>query len=248
MMDFELDKDAASPREELQAQELKLWKQWKRTGDPHVMGAIVDSMKPIIQQTVSKFRDVTIPPSAIEAEAMKHVVDGIRTYDPRQGVKLSTYVYSRMPKVNRFVYEHQNVGRIPEHRILKINAYNAAREELRMRVGREPSAVELSDELGWDLKEVERMERELRKEVIGSVLEAGGSDFSFLGSSETNRVLNYIYYELSPQERVVFENVSGYAGKPILKDDREIARKAGITVEDVKRLKRSIAQKIERRM
>lgn len=241
-----MDKSAIT-REELQANEMRLWRQWKRTKDPKVMGELVDSMQPIIQQTTGKFKDVTIPRSAIEAEATHQAIIGIQTYNPKKGAKLSTHVYNRMPKVNRFVYEHQNVGRIPEHRVLKINTYQTAYETLQSDLGREPSAMEISDELGWSLPEVERMERELRKEVIGSVLESGGNDFSFMGANEENKVLGYIYYELSPQEKVVFENVSGYAGRPILSDN-QVARRLNMQPEEVRRIKRRIADKIGRRM
>jgi DNA-directed RNA polymerase sigma subunit (sigma70/sigma32) len=89
------------------------------------------------------------------------------------------------------------------------------------------------------------MERELRREVPETaVMDA---DFSFTQTSDAQKILNYIYYELSPNEKVVFEYLTGWAGKPKLDED-EIAKRVGVTRERVKKLKASIAAKVRQRM
>lgn len=158
---------------------------------------------------------------------------------------MGTHLTNYMQKVNRFVYEHQNVGRIPEHRITQIGTYNTVKADLEDRLRRQPSAAEISDELTWSLPEVERMERELRAEVPESaVLD---SDFSFAAQTEAQKILNYIYYELTPQEKVAFEYITGWAGKPKLSDE-EVANKLGVSRERVKKLKSGITAKIAARM
>ena len=60
-------------------------------------------------------------------------------------------------------------------------------------------------------------------------------------------MLSFIYYELSPQEKVVFEYLTGYAGKPKL-DEQGIATAIGATRARVKKIKAHIAAKIKSRM
>jgi len=231
--------------QELKAQELSIWKDWKKSQDPKKLGQLLDSIHPIILSTMKKFESVPLPPSSINAEAKKQAIQAFKTYDPKAGASLGTHVYNYMQKVNRFVYEHQNIGRIPEHRIMKIGTFQAVKDDLRNKFGREPSAMELSDELSWSLQEVERMERELKREIPESSIQ--DVDFSFTATTDAQKILNYIYYELSPQEKVVFEYLTGWAGKPKLTED-EIALRVGLTRERVKKLKAKIAAKIKARM
>ena len=89
------------------------------------------------------------------------------------------------------------------------------------------------------------MEKELKREVPESAVQ--DVDFSFTATNDAQRILNFIYYELSPQEKVVFEHITGWAGKPRLEPE-EIALKAGVTRERFKKIKASIAAKIRARM
>lgn len=238
-----MEKDAITS--DAKASELALWKQWHKTKSQATLGQLLDSVKPIIVTTVKRFESVPLPPSAINAEAKKQAINAFRTYDPEAGASLGTHVHNYMQKVNRFVYEHQNIGRIPEHRITQIGTFQTVKSELREKHGREPSATEIGDELNWSHAEVERMERELKHEVPESAVQ--DVDFSFTQTSDAQRVLGMIYYELTPQEKVVFEYLTGWAGKPRLSEE-EIAPKAGITRERVKKLKANIAAKIKMRM
>lgn len=229
----------------LRDRELALWKDWKKTGDPVALGQLMTSIQPIIGMTVKKFHSVPLPPAAIKGEAMKHALGAFKTFDPKAGASLGTHVANHLQKVNRFVYEHQNVGRIPEHRILQVGTFKSVKSELRYKLGRDPSAAELADELNWSPQEVERMERELRREMPESA--AMDVDFTFTATTDSQRILNYIYYELSPKEKVVFEYLTGWAGKPRL-SEAEIASKVGASPARVKKLKAKIAEKIRGRM
>lgn len=237
------DKIAVS--DEHKAGEIKLWQSWKKTQSQRDLGKLLTSFHPIIVSTVKKFESVPLPPSAIQAEAKIQAIKAFETYNPHAGASLGTHLHNYMQKVNRFVYEHQNIGRIPEHRIVQIGTYEAVKSELREKLGRPPSAMELSDELSWSLAEVERMERELKREVPESAIQ--DVDFTFTQSTEAQKVLGLIYYELTPQEKVVFENLTGWAGKMKL-SEQQVATQNNMTRERVKKLKAAITAKIKARM
>lgn len=239
-----MEKDAAVDARR-KATELSLWKEWRKSERPETLGQLLDSFGPVFTQTVKRFESVPLPPSAILGEAKRQALHAFQTYNPKAGASLGTHLHNYMQKVNRFVYEHQNVGRIPEHRITQIGTYKAVQAELREKRRRDPSAAELADELNWSLPEVERMERELKREVPESAVD--DVDFSFSASGEAQRILQYIYYELTPQEKVVFEHLTGWAGKPRL-DEAEIAQRLSLTRERVKKVKAAIAAKVKARM
>jgi RNA polymerase nonessential primary-like sigma factor len=225
--------------------ELSLWRDWHKTKDPQKLGQLLDSVHPIIVTTVKRFESVPLPPSALIAEAKKHAINAFASFDPKGGASLGTHVHNHLQGVNRFVYEHQNIGRIPEHRIVQIGTFQSVKSELKDKLGRDASATEIGDELNWSHAEVERMERELKREVPESAVK--DVDFSFAQTTDAQRVLSFIYYELSPQEKVVFEYLTGWAGKPKL-DDHAIGSKIGATRERVKKIKAHIAAKIKARM
>jgi DNA-directed RNA polymerase sigma subunit (sigma70/sigma32) len=238
-----LDKESSVP--ESKAHELALWHDWSKTKSQATLGQLLDSIHPMIVTTVKRFESVPLPKSALVAEAKKHAISAFESFDPKGGASLGTHVHNHLQGVNRFVYEHQNIGRIPEHRIVRVGTYQSVKSELRDKLGREPSATELGDELNWSHGEVERMERELKREVPDSAVQ--DVDFSFAQTTDAQRILQYIYYELSPQEKVVFEFLTGWAGKPKL-DDHAISLKIGATRERVKKIKAHIAAKIKARM
>jgi DNA-directed RNA polymerase sigma subunit (sigma70/sigma32) len=227
------------------ANELALWKDWHKTKSQATLGHLLDSIHPMIVTTVKRFESVPLPPSTLIAEAKKHAISAFESFDPKGGASLGTHVHNHLQGVNRFVYEHQNIGRIPEHRIVQIGTFNSVKSELRDKLGRDPSATEIGDELNWSHGDVERMERELKREVPDSAVQ--DVDFSFTQTTDAQRVLTYIYYELTQQEKVVFEYLTGWAGKPKL-DDAAIAMKIGATKARVKKIKAHIAAKIKSRM
>ncbi len=82
---------------------------------------------------------------------------------------LNTFITKYLRKVGTVVGKFANLGRIPENRRLKIPEYKEVKENLTEKLGHEPDAKMLASTLGWDIKEVVRMETELsRKDLIAS--------------------------------------------------------------------------------
>ena len=229
--------------EERQKKEEALWKEWK-AGNAQALPDLFKSFRPVETAWFNKIPTQNLPESAVRGEIKRIMYDSFTRFNPGRGVKLSTYVNSRMNKLYRYVNERQNIGRIPEHRALKITSFKAAQGELEQRLHREPNAAELADELGWDLKEIERLTKELRKDII---LTEDFRDFSFHAQNQKQHVLNMVYYELDPREKKVFELVTGFGGKRI-KSTKEIAKKLGVSAPTVGNIKKRIAKKVERYM
>ena len=224
--------------------ELELWKRWKNGRDKLALEEILKSLRPIVKRGASPFLRSGLPQSVLEAEIKRIIIDSLDAYDPVRfsNVQLSTFIISRIKKVNRLVYKHQNIGRISEQRITQIGTFNNVKSNLTDKLGREPNASEMADELIWSVPEVKRMERETRKDLVSSMQQF---EPGVIISDRDQEVLELIYYELTQDEKLVYEYLLGRNGKPMLKPT-QIARTTRLSPAKVSRLRKSIMKKFQR--
>lgn len=226
---------------DIQNKEIELWKKWKYSNDQNALGELMTSMKPIVKKIANPWNKSGLPQSVIEGEVKKNLIDALDSYDPAYGVQLNTFIISRSRKLNRLVYKHQNAGRISEQRITQIGTYNNVKDFLTDKYGREPSAHQMADELGWPVAEVERMEQEVRADIIGSSQEF---EPGMLFSDADNEILELLYYELTPEEQNIYDYLLGKHGKPMMKAN-EIARVLNTNPAKISRLRNKIKDKFE---
>jgi DNA-directed RNA polymerase specialized sigma subunit len=236
-----------SPPADLDAKkerEIEMWRAWKDSGEsPEALKPLLRSFRPMIQSKVNVYKGKVrmVPDSTIEAEFYLRFVDALKSYDPSKG-SLGTYVYRYLDKAKRFIVENQNIGRIPENRAYKIKSFTTARDELSEELGRQPTEDELAKKLGWDRAEVDRMESELRNDLVAQGFEDDPYSFTPSKSEETLRLFKY---ELAGEEREVYEYLTGF-GKPQMASTGDIAKKMGIPDYKVSRIKQGIQLKLKR--
>jgi len=225
-----------------QLEDLRLWEEWKKSGDKNKLKPLVKNMQPLIYKKANEFSRVqNIPKSAVQAEFKLHAIKGMHNYDPTYKVPLSYHVMRQMDAAKRFVHKYQNVGRIPEHRHRKIGPFKAAHTELENELGRPPTSHELADKLQWPVAEVGRMTQELRDDLLP--WKGGGADKAFDQCPPREReVLALLPYELCPEEQAVFEFTYGYGGKPQL-GTTEMAKALKYSPAKISRLKARVAKK-----
>lgn len=224
--------------------EIEMWRAWKNGGEtPAALKPLLRSFRPMIQSKVNVYKGKVrmVPDSTIEAEFYLRFVDALRSYDPSKG-SLGTYVYRYLDKAKRFIVENQNIGRIPENRAYKIKSFTSARDELSEELGRQPTEDELAKKLGWERAEVDRMESELRNDLVAQGFEDDPYSFTPSKSEETLRLFKY---ELSGEDREVYEYLTGF-GRPQMTSTGDIAKKMGIPDYRVSRIKQNIQNKLKR--
>ena len=224
--------------------ELELWKTWKANGEqPRDLQPLLRSFRPMIRSKVNVYKGKVkmIPDSAIESEFQLRFVDALRSYDPSKG-SLGTYVYRYLDKAKRFIVENQNVGRIPENRVYKIKLFNQAKQDLIDESGEEPSVADIAKRLGWKVAETERMDSELRNDLMTQGFE---DDPYAITPSKSEEVLRLFKYELTGNERAVYEHLTGY-GRPRLTSTGAIAKELKMPDYQVSRLKNAIQKKLKR--
>ena len=228
-----------------QSRELEMWRKWKDGGmKHHDLRPLLKSFKPMIMSKANVYKGkVRLPPSAIELEFQKQFVLALRSYDPEKG-SLGTYVYRYLDKAKRWIGENQNVGRIPENRVYKIKEYTNTRDDMHDKLGRPPTEEELAKELNWSVAEVDRMSSEIRNDLMTQAFE---EDPTVLAPSKVESVLKDFKYELSGEQKAVYEYLTGY-GKPRITSTGEIAKRLKMKDYQVSRIKNQIEVKLRRHL
>ena len=233
---------------ELKQTEIDVWKQWKKTSDPQHANYLLKSLDPFLQSYVNKYTASPLPRPAIESEARLLAMHAFGTFDPKHGTQLSTHVGHELKHLHRYVLDYQNVGKIPENRGIAISKFKNMKSNLTEKLDREPTTVELADDLSWSPAEVERMQQELRADLnVIQGKEEAFFDSQFNMTDHTLDVVMYVYWSSSPEEQKIMEYWFGIGGHAKLPPD-EIAKKLRKTPDQVKNMSKQIALKIQQNL
>lgn len=219
-------------------------KKWQTQKDPEAFVSLFSRYQPIVNKVTSRYRTVGIPETTLKANANAQLINALNTYQPDKGTQPSTHIWNYLQKIQRSAISSRTSGAIPEHRNTRAATFSIVKDNIEDRLGREASIDELAEELKWDKTEVARMNHELGGETTAS-----GADFDFYGNStvfenKDRAIADYLYYELTGPEKVVFEHTFGYGGKPILKN-KEIAKKLNTNEMAVSRMKKKLSQRVQ---
>lgn len=193
----------------LQEQEMALYEKY-RSGSTRAKYRLLDSLNPIIASQVNKYTGSGLPSSALKLEAKRLTNKAIESYDPNKA-QLNTHVINNLKKLSRFVMNYQNIGHIPEPRVLMIGKYNTIFDNLEADLGREPTVAELADAMQVNPAEIERLQTELRKDL--SMTTPGDDDeggFYFYAQPSTvepekKQAIEFIYYDADPINKKIIE-------------------------------------------
>jgi DNA-directed RNA polymerase specialized sigma subunit len=228
--------------------ELGLWKKWKKTKDPAHLNALITSMDPFLQSNVNKFSTAPLPRTALESQARLLAVKALQTYDPSKGTQINTHVGHELKHLNRYVIEYQNVGKIPENRGIAISKFQNIKSNLTEDLGREPTITELADALMWSPAEVERMQTELRSDIlIQQGKDEAFFDTTFNPTDRTKDIVQFVYYQAGPDEKKVLEYTFGIGGNPKL-TPAEMAIRMNRPVSEVRKMAHDLGETIHQAM
>lgn len=232
-----------------QQREIELWKTWDANGRKKKdLEPLYNSFKPVINQEVRKWTRNEIPASAIRAEVNLHFINAVKSFDP-QRAGLNTWVHNNFRKTQRFIKTYQNIGHIPEGQQRLITPYKQAKEELATKFGHEPDVDSIASHMGVPARKVAQLQKELRRDLPVSRFEEegmGGDPVTNLTPKELE-AFNLIKYDLTPEEKTVYEYTFGVGGKPLLRPG-EIAKAAKIHPSKVSRIRAKLKDKVQEAM
>lgn len=218
--------------------DLELWRRWKkRPTDVHAT-ALLQQVNPLVQKEVNRWSGTLARP-VIELEAKRLAMEAMGTYQPTRGAAVGTHVMNRLRKLSRLPYTHQNAARMPEYQTLKFHTHNLAKTALEDKLGRSPTIDELSKELSWPKPYLANFQKSLRQEFIESGVPAPMFD---IDSGEAGTV-DFVYNDLSPTQKELFQYSTGYGGAKVLTNP-QIMRKMRMTQGQLSYQKRRLIDHI----
>lgn len=224
--------------------DIELWEAYKANPSQMTLKPLMKQLDPVIQVEVNKWSGA-IARSVLESKAKTLALEAIKSYDPRHGAALATHVTNRLKKLSRKVYTHQDAVRLPEYKKLKTQSLFKATNELMDIHGREPTNQELADHLAWSPKTLSNVQQSQHAELLQSE-DMGAGMFerhSVWGSDTDDGLVDMLYFDLDPTDKLIFEHSTGYSGKPIL-SNTDLRKKTKLTQGQLSYRKRQLINTI----
>lgn len=224
----------------IREKDLQIWNRWRKDPSKDSTNKLLKQFSPLINSEVNRWKG-TLSPILLEAEGKKLALEAAETFNPKFNVPVSIHVMNHLKKISRINYTFQNIARIPEHRVMRLSSFQKSEDELTNQLGRIPSTAELADHLSWPQKEVSRIKRDFRKELIGS--EPVQPNY-FPQEDDEEKKVTFIYHSLTPQEQSLFESVTGFNNSPIL-STKDIQKRFKWTNNQLNYRKKQLTKKIQ---
>jgi DNA-directed RNA polymerase specialized sigma subunit len=224
--------------------DIELWKAYNQNPGRHTLKPLMKQIDPVIQVEVNKWSGAIARP-VLEAKAKALALEAIKSYNPNAGAALATHVTNRLKKLSRKVYTHQDAVRLPEYKKLKVQSLHKANEALMGIHGREATNQELADHLAWSPKMLSGVQQSQHAELIQSE-DMGAGMFqqqSVWGSDTDDGMVDMLYFDMEPTDKLIFEHSTGYSGKPIL-SNAELRAKTKLTQGQLSYRKRQMVNRI----
>lgn len=248
---FEVKEAARTARKQ---NEIDLWKTWKDNGQqPHHLEPLLKLYEPNLRYKTKQWKAPSVPESAFKAELQTHLIKALESYDPNRGAAINTHVEQRLHKAKRYNAKNQNMAYIPEGQISHIAKIQKAHDLLSEDFGRAPTFTEIADHLGMSPKRVETIQKSIRRDIPGSMLENDPTRVTHIGAYEEQQieVAKNILPQLFPNKpefHTLFNYSFGTNDHPQITSTGELAKKMGKSQSQISRMKTTMGNELKKRM
>jgi DNA-directed RNA polymerase specialized sigma subunit len=236
--DFLTTKEAA--RQQQRQDELAHLERWRASQDPEHLAPLLRAYEPVIAQKIRQWKAPAVPEPAFRAELQKHMIKAFQTFDPSKGAQLPTHVENNMKKALRYNNKYQNVAYIPEGQTKFIGQIQRAQNTLTQDLGRDPTHDEIADHIGMPVKQVSKIMTNMRRDVPASAFETDPAETEMHRDQE---VLDLLPYNLTNDEKRVFNHIFGREGAPQISSTNALAAALSKSPSQISRLRTSILTK-----
>ena len=183
---------------------------------------LIQDNKKLIDVEAAKYA-TNIPLITVQIEAYKLARAAAKTFDPKAG-KFSTHLVNSLKKLSRMSTQYGSSIRLPENTQFGINRLNKLEKDLEDQLGRQATVEELSDHSGINIRTVNNILKSRKNIVSFTKLFNPPTLFDESNDEWTS----FVYHDLSPRDKLIFEHKTGFGGKPVL-DNTELTKKLKIS-------------------
>jgi DNA-directed RNA polymerase sigma subunit (sigma70/sigma32) len=201
----------------------KEYTDWKNNPDDNNFQQLMTYLEPTIQSGLKSYAQGD---KSLSVRARIMATQAASGWDPSKGAAIKTHVFNHLKGLQRYRNKRSSVVHVPENvrsDAVKIKGYIRDYESDR---GYEPSDIEVADAMKMSLRRIQKAKHgELS---ATSMTDPQGNPTVTKARDPFDIWKDYVYHDLTPTNRKVFEWTTGYNGvKPLPK--AEIARRLKIS-------------------
>ncbi len=244
--------DALTAKEKLaakkKADDISMIDAWQADRTPELMRPIIQRYMPMVKSRAIQWKAPAVPQAAFETKGQNLIVGGVESYDKTRGTAPETWMTHRLQPLKRFNVQEQNYAMIPEAKAARIGDIQAATDELKEEIGRDPTTEEIAESVNPQLSkrqqltaaQVQQIQSAQRKDIIGTTFE---SDPVPRAISRERQIVSQLRPTLKADQQEVYDYLYGQNGKPKVTSTTQLAKLLKKSPSQVSRLRTAILNK-----
>jgi len=221
--------------------ELDSFEAWRARPSKATTSQVLSTLAPTVESALHSYGGGKDP--VLRATAYTHVVDALPRFDPSKGVRLSTYMFNELKRLQRIIPKQQYAIPVPEQAMLESKTLDRQEKELTEELGREPTSRELSDATHLSSKRIAALRASYtRPSVTGQALDTARPQDNQLDADEM--WLDAVYDELDPIDQKIMDWTLGRNGQPIL-TKRDMATRLNMSAPAVTKRAQRLSARIQ---
>lgn len=219
------------------------WSKSKRTPQDNL--AFLDAATPVIDRSIKMYANGVDAPY-LRSKARLLALDAAAKWDPNKS-QLQTHLLTQMQPLRRVVAKSMSDIKVPEAVQYDAGRMRAAEDELREQLDRDPTDAELAEHMHMPMKRLSRL-RKVAKPTAWNGYFMEMEDQPVVKDTEDKEDMwtDFVYHDLSTTDKIIFENRTGFNGKPVM-GVSELARKLGMSAGMISKRAEAIAKMINNR-